>query len=227
MVLGWNLLLVTNEQRHDANRMLSYLSTEQVERVDLPFVYLQHLAEACEQGGRLPVSLRDVVAAGEQLECTPQIRQLCERLQIGLYNHYGPSETHVVTQHELTGPTAAWPTLAPIGKPIANAQIYILDSALQPSPMASPENCSLAAKIFARLPRSAGVDGRAIVPNPFAGDAGERLYRTGDLARYLPDGTIEFLGRIDSQVRFGVSASSWAKSKQPCASILTCFTRSC
>ena len=199
---GGTLLLVTNEQRHDANRMLNYLSTEQVERVDLPFVYLQHLAEACEQGGPLPASLRDIVAAGEQLECTPQIRQLCERLQSSLYNHYGPSETHVVTQHELNGPTAEWPTLAPIGRPIANAQIYILDSGLQPAPIGVAGELYIGGTNLSRgyLDRPE-LTAERYVPNPFGIRSGERLYRTGDLARYLPDGTIEFLGRIDSQVK--------------------------
>ena len=199
---GGTLVLVTGEQRHDVNRMLAFLSAEQVERVDLPFVYLQHLAEACDQVHSIPASLRDIIAAGEQLECTNQIRQLCERLQCGLYNHYGPSETHVVTQHELKGSPGGWPTLAPIGKPIANTEIYILDRSLQPAPV------GVAGEVFIGGTNiSRGYLGRPeltaerYVPNPFGRDSGERLYRTGDLARYLPDGTIEFLGRIDTQVK--------------------------
>jgi amino acid adenylation domain-containing protein len=196
---GGTLLLVTNEQRHDANRMLQYLSTEQVERVDLPFVYLQHLAEACEQGGPLPASLQDVVAAGEQLECTPQIRQLCERLGCDLFNQYGPSETHVVTQHELNGSPRQWPTLTPIGKPIANTQIYILGPGLQPALIGVAGELFIGGTNLSRgyLDRPE-LTAERYVPNPFAEG---RLYRTGDLARYLSDGTIEFLGRIDSQVK--------------------------
>ncbi|HKV36668.1 MAG TPA: amino acid adenylation domain-containing protein, partial [Pyrinomonadaceae bacterium] len=199
---GGTLVLVTNEQRHDANRMLAYLSAEQVERVDLPFVYLQHIAEACEQGGPLPASLRNILAAGEQLECTPQIRQLCERLECDLFNQYGPSETHVVTQHELSGPTAEWPTLAPIGRPIANSQIYILDANLQPTPIGVAGELFIGGTNLSRgyLDRPE-ITAERYVPNPFGSGSGERLYRTGDLARYLADGTIEFLGRIDSQVK--------------------------
>jgi amino acid adenylation domain-containing protein len=198
---GGTLVLVTNEQRHDVNRMLGFLNAEQVERVDLPFVYLQHVAESVEQGHAAPLSLRDAIAAGEQLECTPQIRQLCERLQCDLYNHYGPSETHVVTQHELRGPVDRWPTLAPIGKPIANSKIYILDPNRQPVPI------GVAGEVFiggANLSRGyldrPDLTAERYVPNPFD-DPGDRLYRTGDLARYLADGTIEFLGRIDTQVK--------------------------
>ncbi|HEX5885316.1 MAG TPA: amino acid adenylation domain-containing protein, partial [Pyrinomonadaceae bacterium] len=198
---GGTLILVTNEQRHDANRMLEFLAAEQVERVDFPFVYLQHLAEAYEQGGPEPAGLRDVITAGEQLECTPQIRQFRERLQFNLYNQYGPSETHVVTQHALTGAPADWPTLAPIGRPVANSQIYILDRRLKPVPVGVAGELFIGGTNLSRgyLHRP-DLTAERYIPNPF-GDAGERLYRTGDLARYLVDGTIEFLGRIDTQVK--------------------------
>lgn len=198
---GGTLILVTNDQRHDANRMLEFLAAEQVERVDFPFVYLQHLAEAYEQGGPEPAALRDVIAAGEQLECTSQIRQFCERVQFNLYNHYGPSETHVVTQHHLTGAPAQWPTLAPIGRPVANSQIYILDQRLKPVPVGVAGELFIGGTNLSRgyLHRPE-LTAERYVPNPF-GDAGERLYRTGDLARYLVDGTVEFLGRIDTQVK--------------------------
>ena len=199
---GGTLVLVTNEQRHDVNRMLAFLSAEQVERIDLPFVYLQHLAEACEQGGPVPPSLRDIVEAGEQLECTPQIRQLCERLQCGLYNQYGPTETHVVTQHELRGTPGEWPTLAPIGRPIANSRIYILDPGLQPTPIGVAGELFIGgANVSRGYLNRPELTAERYVPNPFDDGSGERLYRTGDLARYLLDGTIEFLGRIDTQVK--------------------------
>ncbi|HEX6284046.1 MAG TPA: amino acid adenylation domain-containing protein, partial [Pyrinomonadaceae bacterium] len=199
---GGTLVLVTNEERHDVERMAEFLSREQVERVDLPFVYLQHLAEAYEQGAPLPASLREIVEAGEQLECTTQIRELCERLQCTLYNQYGPSETHVVTQHKLSGPTGAWPTRTPIGKPIANSQMYILDQNLQPAPVGVAGELMIGGANVSRgyLDRPE-LTAEKYVPNPFGDGTGARLYRTGDLARYLPDGTIEFLGRIDGQVK--------------------------
>ncbi|HEX5886547.1 MAG TPA: amino acid adenylation domain-containing protein, partial [Pyrinomonadaceae bacterium] len=199
---GGTLVLVTNEQRHDVNCMTDFLSREQVERIDLPFVYLQHLAEAYEQDRAAPASLRDIISAGEQLECTTQIRQLCERLQCGLYNHYGPSETHAATDHELKGPPDEWPTLAPIGRPIPNTQIYILDHGLQPIPVGVAGELFIGGTNISRgyLHRPE-LTAERYVPHPFASGSGERLYRTGDLARYLPNATIEFLGRIDHQVK--------------------------
>ena len=199
---GGTLLLVTDELRKDVKRMLRFLSEQQVERIDVPFVYLQQLAEAYADDDSLPLRLREIISAGEQLESTSQIAQLCERLGCRLFNHYGPSETHVVVTHALSNNTREWPTLPPIGRPIANAQIYILDRNLQPAPM------SVSGEVFiggANLSRGylhrPELTAERYIPNPFSDNPGERLYRTGDLARYLSNGEIDFRGRIDTQVK--------------------------
>ena len=199
---GGTLVLVTNEQRQDVNDMVEFLVREQVERLDLPFVYLQHLAEACEQGDSVPASLREIITAGEQLECTPEIKRFCERLQCDLYNQYGPSETHVVTEHRLSAPSDEWPTRSPIGRPIANTQIYILDAGLQPAPIGVAGELLIGGANVSRgyLDRPE-LTAERFIPNPFDNGSSERLYRTGDLARYRSDSSIEFLGRIDTQVK--------------------------
>jgi non-ribosomal peptide synthetase component F len=114
--------------------MLRFLNEQQVERIFSPFVYLQHLAEAYAEQP-LPLCLREIQTAGEQLQSTTQIAQLCESLQCPLHNHYGPSETHVVTAHTLSRLPQEWSTLPPIGRPIANTGIYILDRDFQPVPV--------------------------------------------------------------------------------------------
>jgi amino acid adenylation domain-containing protein len=199
---GGTLLLVDDELRRDANSMLRFLSEQRVERIFLPFVYLQHLAEAHADGGSSPGDLREVITAGERLEITPQIAHLCERLQCRLHNHYGPSETHVVTAHTLGKATGGWPALPPIGRPIANTQIYILDGSLQPSPIGvAGELCIGGTNVPRGYLGRPGLTAEKFIPNPFGDERGARIYRTGDLARYLSDGRIEFLGRIDTQVK--------------------------
>ena len=200
---GGALILVGDEIRRDPAATLKFLRAQHVERIFLPFVYLQHLAEAVEQTDLLPEELREVITAGEQLEITPQIARWFGRLNgCSLYNHYGPSETHVVTGYKLAGPISDWPGLPPIGKAISNTQIYIVDRNLAHTPIGVPGELLIGGTNVSRgyLER-ADVTAERYVPDPFGQKAGARLYRTGDLARYRADGNIEFLGRIDSQVK--------------------------
>ncbi|MEP6486691.1 amino acid adenylation domain-containing protein [Microcoleus vaginatus GB2-A3] len=119
-----------------------------------------------------------------------------------LINEYGPTETvvgcciyEVPAQTTLSG-------LVPIGRPIANTQLYILDRSLQPVPIGVAGELHIGGDGLARgyLNRTE-LTTQKFIPNPFSDEPGARLYKTGDLARYLPDGNIEFLGRIDNQVK--------------------------
>jgi len=199
--LGGTIVLITNDLRLDANAMLRFLKTQHVERVFLPFVYLQHLAGAYAEQP-LPLHLREVQTAGEQLQSTPQIAQLCDSLQCRLSNHYGPSETHVVTAHVLSRSSNEWPTLPPIGRPIDNTNIYILDRNLQPVPVGVTGELYIGGANVCRgyLDRPE-LTAEKFIPDPFSETPGERIYRSGDLARYLSNGDIEFLGRMDHQVK--------------------------
>jgi amino acid adenylation domain-containing protein len=199
--LGGTIVLVTNDLRLDANAMLRYLKDQRVERVFLPFVYLQHLAEAYAEQP-LQLHLREVQTAGEQLQSTAQIAQLCDSLQCRLSNHYGPSETHVVTVHILSRSSNEWPTLPPIGRPIDNTSIYILDRNLQPVPVGVTGELYIGGANVCRgyLDRP-DLTAEKFIPDPFSNIPGERIYRSGDLSRYLSNGDIEFLGRMDHQVK--------------------------
>jgi acyl-coenzyme A synthetase/AMP-(fatty) acid ligase/acyl carrier protein len=200
---GGTLLLVSDELRRDAFSLLRFMNQQTVERIFVPFVVLQHLATTAEDGGTRPEYLSEIISAGEQLEITPQISKLCEGLKdCALHNQYGPSESHVVTAHSLYRPVTDWPTLPPIGRPIANTQIYILDENLEPTPIGVPGQLCIGGANLARgyLSRPS-LTAEKFVPNPFIKEPGARLYLTGDLARYHRDGNIEFLGRIDNQIK--------------------------
>jgi len=119
-----------------------------------------------------------------------------------IINEYGPTETvvgcctyQVKQQTSLTG-------AIPIGRPIANTQIYILDHHLQAVPIGVPGELHIGGAGLARgyLNRPE-LTSQKFIPNPFSQEEGSRLYQTGDKARYLPDGNIEFIGRIDNQVK--------------------------
>jgi amino acid adenylation domain-containing protein len=200
---GGTLVLVDETTRRDPLALLRHLSDERVERLFLPFVALQQLAEAARGAPHPLLVLREVITAGEQLHVTPAVSELFARMEsCTLHNQYGPTESHVVTAQTLEGDVAGWESFPPIGVPIANAQIYLLDRHLQPVPVGVTGELYIGGDVLAR-----GYLGRPVltaerfVPSPFGPEAGARLYRTGDSARYLKDGRIEYLGRLDFQVK--------------------------
>lgn len=191
------LILITEEERKDFNQLPLFLEKQSIERLFLPFIALEKLSEIIVNQPKELTKLQEVITAGEQLKITPSIEKMREKCQV-IYNQYGPTETHVVSQFKLVKNKKST-YLPPIGSPISNSKIYILDSNLQPTP------CCVSGEIYI------GGDGLArgylnqpeltaqkFIDNPF----GEgKLYKTGDLGRYLPDGNIEFIGRIDNQVK--------------------------
>ncbi|HYX15518.1 MAG TPA: amino acid adenylation domain-containing protein [Nostoc sp.] len=201
LTTGGTLVLISEQTRRDPASLLRFVNQAGIERLFLPFVALQQLAEVAQMESIIPTSLREVITAGEQLRITTAIAHLFSRLpQCSLYNHYGPSETHVVTAFTLTGSSQDWPALPPIGQPIANSQIYLLDSDLQPVPVGVAGELYVGGVSLAKgYLNSPELTAQRFVVSPF--NKCDRLYKTGDLARYLADGNIEYLGRIDQQVK--------------------------
>jgi amino acid adenylation domain-containing protein len=200
---GGTLVLVPDATRRDPRGLLDHLIRHDVERIFLPFVALRGLADAATSSGTFPGRLREVYTAGEQLQVDDTVRAFFTALpDCVLENQYGPAESHVVTAHTLEGRPASWPALPPIGGPIANSAIHILDAHGGRRPVGVPGELHIGGICLARgyLGRPDLTDER-FVPHSLADDEG-RLYRTGDLGRWLDDGTIEFLGRVDNQVKF-------------------------
>jgi len=199
---GGTLVLVDDDTRRDGEALLAYLRAQRVERLFLPFAALQNLAETAEQAdARLP-ALREVITAGEALRSTPQLRAFfAANPAARLENQYGPSETHVISAHAVEADPEAWPALPPIGAPVANTRLYVLDAAMQPTPVGVPGELYAGGANLARgyLGRPA-LTAQKFVPDPF-GAAGSRLYRTGDRVRWRMDGALEYLGRTDFQVK--------------------------
>lgn len=144
------------------------------------------------------MALRLLLTGGDRLR-----RGLQTALPFRVVNHYGPTENSVVST---CGEVAATPlgVCPPIGRPIANTSVYILDSCMQPQPVGVPGEIYLGGAGLARgyLHRPE-LTAEKFLPNLFGGAFGARLYRTGDVARYLSDGNLEFLGRLDNQVKIG------------------------
>ncbi|HEX8558420.1 MAG TPA: amino acid adenylation domain-containing protein [Pyrinomonadaceae bacterium] len=145
-------------------------------------------------------SLRRVICSGEALPASLQ-RRFFERLGCELHNLYGPTEAAVDVTYWACRRDDARRTV-PIGRPIANIEVYLLDARLSPVPVGVPGELHIGGVGLARgYLRRPGLTAEKFIPDPFGRRPGERLYRTGDLARFLPDGQIEFLGRLDHQIK--------------------------
>jgi len=203
LAAGGTLVLLEDWVRKDPRALLKLIGTESIERLFVPPMMLQNLAESFT-GARTTLNcLRDVVTAGEQLRISEQIISFFKQLtDCRLHNHYGPTETHVVTASTLKGNPEQWPTLPTIGAPILNCKILILDAQLQPVPFGVSGEIYIGGANLARgyLHRPELTAAR-FIRDPFGNDVGARLYKTGDLGRWLADGSIEYLGRNDDQVK--------------------------
>lgn len=203
LTTGGTLVLVDEEMRVDPYPLLRYIEQHQVNRIFLPFVVLQYLTEAADAEKYFPACLKEVMTAGEQLKITPQIVRFFSALpECVLYNQYGPTETHVVTQLKLDGDPTQWPPLPNIGVPIDETEILILDEELKQVPYGETGELCVAGLSLADgyLNRPEMTAEKFMLWEEAPGKT-KRIYRTGDLARYLPDGNIDYLGRRDTQVK--------------------------
>lgn len=202
LTTGGTLFLIPDEIRLDPTELLKFIDSNRINRLFLPFVALQYLAEAADSYPLANLQLKEVMTAGEQLKITPQIVKLFSALPgCKLFNQYGPTESHVVTQLELSGDPQQWPALPTIGIPIDNTEILILDDQL--SPVKDGESGEL------YISGTCLADGYLNRPDltverfinwQHSGQT-KRVYKSGDIARLLPNNNIEYLGRADTQVK--------------------------
>jgi amino acid adenylation domain-containing protein len=200
---GGVLVLINEWVRRDARTLAEFLDLRAVERLFLPPMMLQSLAESCQRTGRVPGSLREVITAGEQLCISPEVLSFFRNSNgAELHNHYGPTESHVVTALSLRGNPEQWPALPAIGRPIANTLIYVLDELRQPAPIGVAGEIFIGGVAVARgYLGKPELTQQRFIPDPFSGDPLGRLYKTGDVGRWRADGVLEYLGRNDDQVK--------------------------
>lgn len=195
---GGTLCIISKEAKRDIRQLNDFVKMHRIQTAFLPTAFLKLLASEKHYFEPFAECVDHIIAAGEQLIVTRMLRDMLVRHHVTLHNHYGPSETHVVTMYTIDPDEDQ--ELQPIGKPISNTEILILNESgtLQPIGIVG-ELCisgvSLARGYHNREPLTL----EAFVPHPY--DKNQRMYKTGDLARYLPDGNIEYAGRMDHQVK--------------------------
>jgi amino acid adenylation domain-containing protein len=202
------LVLMPEELRTDFAGTIRYMVDKGIERLFLPFTALHHLAQAAERLDDIPVSLLDIISTGEQMNLGPSVIRFLERIApCVLHNQYGPTETHFATAYPLRGDPRSLPALPLVGRPIANTRIYVLDDHRQPVPIGVPGEVYIGGVMVAReyFNHPERTEERFFA-DPFAqklfpGESTARMYKTGDLARFHEDGNLEYLGRMDLQVK--------------------------
>ena len=199
---GGTVHVISQDRVADANAMAEYMSGHAIDCLKIVPSHLAALLSASQPERVLPRKL--LILGGEACSSNllKTIRALAPRCTI--LNHYGPTEATIGVLTYRVGSVGGDAELLklPLGRPLANTEIYVLDRNLNPVPVGLPGELYIGGLGLARgyLHRPE-LTAEKFSPNPFSGEPGARLYRTGDLARYLADGNIEFLGRTDDQVK--------------------------
>ncbi|MEU9717534.1 amino acid adenylation domain-containing protein [Streptomyces sp. NPDC047976] len=198
LVTGGRLVVLRPGGERDPHHLLRVIAEQRVTFTYLVPSMLDVLLEIAGGSGRLD-SLRHVWCGGEVL--TPELyERFRARLGIPLYHGYGPAETTIGVSHVVYRGAAERLTTS-IGRANPNTRLYVLDEELRPVPVGVGGELYVGGFLLGRGYAGApGLTASRFVADPFAAD-GSRLYRTGDLARYAPDGSLDFLGRADNQVK--------------------------
>jgi amino acid adenylation domain-containing protein len=196
IIVGARLVMAKREVASDGKQLLNLLVANGATIMQATPATWQLMLEAGWQTG----NQLKILCGGETL--SPKLASQLQTRSTSLWNVYGPTETTIWSLISQVESQKDIKDIIPIGHPIANTKAYILDKFLQPVPIGVPGELYIGGDGLARgyLNRPE-LTQEKFIPNPFSTSKSQRLYKTGDLARYRRDGNIEFLGRIDDQVK--------------------------
>jgi len=210
LCFGATIVLATADEARDPLRLFALIKHQRVSLIDFVPSFWRTCAQALtalpsdERRALLDNHLRRIVSIGEPLMADlPHAWTFTLEHSATLVNIFGQTETTgVVATYAIPRAQQFTPGIVPIGKPVPDTQLYLLDANLQPVAPDQPGELCVSNLCLARgyLNRP-DLTAEKFVPNPFSDESGARMYRTGDLARYRADGNIEFLGRGDYQVK--------------------------
>ena len=199
LITGASLVIVAPGRQYDIEHLVQLMCEEQVTAIDVVPTMLKALIddERITQCG----TLRRVTSGGEVLSAELEHRVYGQLGEVELVNMYGPTETAITATYHRCALGRDERTVA-VGRPVANARVYVLDENLEPAPEGIVGEICIGGKGLAwgYLNRPQ-LTAEKLIPDPFSGEAGARLYQTGDLGRYSASGNMEYVGRIDNQVK--------------------------
>ncbi|MEC9374863.1 MAG: amino acid adenylation domain-containing protein, partial [Pseudomonadota bacterium] len=205
LVHGATLVLRNDEMTSSVQAFLSYCNQKKISWLSLPTAWWHELCnELNKLYFELPKELRLILIGGEKVN-QKSFRQWHEKVgtSLRLINTYGPTEASIVASWiELTYLDPDHHGEIPIGQPIPNSRIWVVDERCQPLPVGVPGEVCIAGVGVARGYRNRPeLSAEKFIPDPFSSDSTDQLYFTGDLARYSDDGSLLFLGRKDHQIK--------------------------
>jgi len=194
LTAGASIHIPDEETRLSPKKLLAWLAGN---KVTLTFIPTPIAENMLDEPWPEECALRAMLTGGDKLH-----RAAGKKLPCVLVNHYGPTENTVVTTSSSVPPMDKSSQPPPIGRPIANHLVFILDKNLQPVPIGVPGELHIGGAGLARGYRNRPEQtAERFIPNALSAEPNARLYKTGDLVRWLPDGQIEFIGRMDNQVK--------------------------
>lgn len=203
LAVGGCVQILPDDIAHDPELLAQFLGQGTLSILEVVPSFLQWLLDILEKQRFEARNLRTLLVTGEAFPAS-----LCRRWQrlypaVELWNAYGPTEcSDDVAHYRVKQELPSWASSIPIGRPVFNTQLYILNNRMAPVPPCVVGELYVGGSGVGRgylgAPELTALN---FIPDLVSGTASSRLYKTGDLARYLPDGTIEFLGRVDQQVK--------------------------
>ncbi|MGQ0554675.1 MAG: amino acid adenylation domain-containing protein [Nitrospiraceae bacterium] len=206
LLCGGRVCIVPDDIAHDPGRLLHYAEAAGVTILETVPAMLQGMLDMAANSGESEPALarlRMVLPTGEALPASLCRRWLARYPSVPLINAYGPAEcADDVALHPVTQIPEEHVTSMPVGRPVPNMELYVLSSSLKPLPIGVVgELCVAGVGVGRGYLRDPAKTAEVFIPHPLACEPGARLYRTGDTAKYLPNGDIQFLGRMDHQVK--------------------------
>ncbi|MEK4378122.1 fengycin non-ribosomal peptide synthetase FenA [Bacillus sp. FSL R5-0434] len=196
---GGTLHIVPEAIKRDVPQLFAFIKEHQTTIVFLPTAFIKMIFSEQEFANAFPHDVKHLITAGEQLIVSSLLKDVLRQRSMYLHNHYGPSETHVVSAYTIH-PGDQIPEFPPIGKPIDCTDLYILNRQKQLQPRGVSGELYISGSSVARgYINNDKLTREKFLPDPFR--PGAVMYRTGDVARIREDGSFEYIGRADDQVK--------------------------
>ncbi len=204
LISGSTLILKTSKMNGSIASFLNSCELQRVTHMTLPTSFFHELAISIKAGVHFPKDIKCIVFGGDR--ANPELVRACQKIlkgKVAIWNAYGPTETTVITTYgdfSLPESLPEWMDEVPVGKPISGYRVAVVDRKLRPVPLGVPGELIIGgagvSRGYLNLPEETA---ERFLPDPSF--PGYFMYRTGDWGRFLNDGRIQFLGRIDNQVK--------------------------